>query len=343
MADWLPGIEDPVGYDYAGHTVLKCGAWSQGPVFLQQLALLAGFDLAAMDPLGADFVHTVVECMKLAFADREAFYGDPAFTDVPLGTLLSRDYNDARRRLVGAEGIVGAAARHGRQPVPLGRPRRRGAGRHADPGARRGRTRRWARMGVTGARHGAYRRDRPVGQHGQRHTVRRLAAILPRDPGPGLLPRHARADVLAAARAAQQPGRPASARARRCPRRWRCGTASPGWRSARRAVSSRTSGRRSSSCGGCITGSASRPRSTCHPSTPSTGRAASGHGAPSPASWCWKAATAWRCGTSWPGAATSSRWARTGPRVACPAADIVDGVMHAGANARGMQGYAVGR
>jgi len=81
--------------------VLKCGPWSQGPVFLQQLALLAGFDIGAMDPLGADFVHTVVECAKLAYADREAWYGDPHFTSVPLGTLLSRPYNDARRALVG--------------------------------------------------------------------------------------------------------------------------------------------------------------------------------------------------------------------------------------------------
>ena len=103
MAVWHPTVEEPLGFDYAGHTVLKCGPWSQGPVLLQQLALLAGFDMAAMDPLGADFAHTVIECMKLAYADREAFYGDPAFSDVPLEALLSPAYNDARRKLVGAE------------------------------------------------------------------------------------------------------------------------------------------------------------------------------------------------------------------------------------------------
>ena len=81
--------------------VLKCGPWSQGPVFLQQLALLRGFDIGAMDPLGADFVHTVVECAKLAYADREAYYGDPNFVDVPLGALLSDEYNAERRKLVG--------------------------------------------------------------------------------------------------------------------------------------------------------------------------------------------------------------------------------------------------
>ena len=55
----------------------KTGPWGQGPVFLQQLALLDGFDLAAMGPGSADFIHTVTECAKLAFADREAWYGDP--------------------------------------------------------------------------------------------------------------------------------------------------------------------------------------------------------------------------------------------------------------------------
>jgi gamma-glutamyltranspeptidase / glutathione hydrolase len=100
MARWAARIEDPLAYDYAGHTVLKCGVWSQGPAFLQQLALLRGFPLADMDPLGADFVHVVVECAKLAFADREAYYGDPDFVEVPVRHLLSREYNDERRKLV---------------------------------------------------------------------------------------------------------------------------------------------------------------------------------------------------------------------------------------------------
>lgn len=103
MARWRAGVEAPARFDYRGHTVLKCGPWSQGPAMLQTLALLQGFDIAAMDPVGPDFVHTVVECLKLAFADREAFYGDPDFVDVPLATLLSPAYNDARRALVGAE------------------------------------------------------------------------------------------------------------------------------------------------------------------------------------------------------------------------------------------------
>src|SRR5439155_1245751 len=88
-------------------TVVKGGPWSQGPVLLQQLALLQGFDLDSLDPTGPDFVHIVTECAKLAYADREAWYGDPDFVDVPMATLLSPAYNDARRKLVadlGAEG-----------------------------------------------------------------------------------------------------------------------------------------------------------------------------------------------------------------------------------------------
>jgi gamma-glutamyltranspeptidase/glutathione hydrolase len=117
MANWRATVEAPVTYEYHGHTVLKCGPWSQGPAFLQQLALLRGFDISAMDPVGADFVHTVTEAAKLAFADREAWYGDPDFCDVPLAALLSDDYNAGRRALIGAEASL--AQRPGALP---GRP-----------------------------------------------------------------------------------------------------------------------------------------------------------------------------------------------------------------------------
>ena len=100
MANWRATIEDPITYDYLNYTVCKAGPWCQGPVFLQQLALLKGFDLTAMGPESPDFVHTVIECAKLAFADREAFYGDPDFVDVPFDVLLSDEYNDTRRDLI---------------------------------------------------------------------------------------------------------------------------------------------------------------------------------------------------------------------------------------------------
>ena len=103
LARWRATKEAPVARDYRGWRVHKNGAWSQGPVFLQQLALLQGFDLDAMDPTGPAFVHTVTEAAKLAFADRELFYGDPAFVDVPLETLLSDAYAEQRRQLIGQE------------------------------------------------------------------------------------------------------------------------------------------------------------------------------------------------------------------------------------------------
>jgi gamma-glutamyltranspeptidase / glutathione hydrolase len=103
LAEWEATFEAPSTYDYHGYTVFKTGPWGQGPVFLQQLALLDGFDLADLGLGSAEYVHTIVECSKLAFADREAFYGDPSFVDVPLERLLSAEYNDERRALVGEE------------------------------------------------------------------------------------------------------------------------------------------------------------------------------------------------------------------------------------------------
>jgi gamma-glutamyltranspeptidase/glutathione hydrolase len=100
LASWSAPLEAPVTLDYGRFRVCKTGPWGQGPVFLQQLALLAGFDLPTMGPGSAELIHTVVECAKLAFADREAWYGDPDGADVPLAELLGADYAEARRALV---------------------------------------------------------------------------------------------------------------------------------------------------------------------------------------------------------------------------------------------------
>jgi gamma-glutamyltranspeptidase/glutathione hydrolase len=121
LARWEAPVEAPVTFDYHGYTVAKGGPWSQGPVLLQQLALLQGFDLDDLDPLGPDFVHVVVECAKLAFADREAWYGDPGFVGVPMHILLGAAYNDARRRLVSNEASLELRPGHpeGRSPRVL--------------------------------------------------------------------------------------------------------------------------------------------------------------------------------------------------------------------------------
>ena len=117
LGAWQATLETPVTYDFRGLTVCKTPSWGQGPVFLQQLALLDGFDLAGLSP--AEYVHTVVECAKLAFADREAFYGDPAFTEVPLDRLLSDAYNDDRRGLVGDDASAELRPGGGRLPTPV--------------------------------------------------------------------------------------------------------------------------------------------------------------------------------------------------------------------------------
>jgi gamma-glutamyltranspeptidase / glutathione hydrolase len=121
LATWHATYESPLAVDYHGWTVLKAGPWSQAPVFLQQLRLLEGFDLAAMGHASAEYVHTVTECAKLAFADREAWYGDPSFVDVPMDLLLSREYADGRRALVGDESSaeLRPGGDHPRLPAPV--------------------------------------------------------------------------------------------------------------------------------------------------------------------------------------------------------------------------------
>lgn len=101
MARWHAPVESPLTYDYGRYTIAKCGPWNQGPVLLQQLALLSGSGIDKLDPTSPEFVHLAVEAAKLAFADREQFYGDPDFAKVPIQTLLSKPYNDERRKLIG--------------------------------------------------------------------------------------------------------------------------------------------------------------------------------------------------------------------------------------------------
>jgi gamma-glutamyltranspeptidase/glutathione hydrolase len=100
LARFKTKIEEPLSITYHGFRIYKCQPWSQGPVFLQQLRLLEGFDLAAMGHNSAQYIHCVVEAAKLAFADREAWYGDPDYVKVPVDGLLSKEYANIRRRLI---------------------------------------------------------------------------------------------------------------------------------------------------------------------------------------------------------------------------------------------------
>ena len=119
LAGFTAPVEAPLSVDHAGWTVYKPDCWSQAPVLLQQLRLLEGFDLAALTSEGPEFAHVVTEAAKLAFADREAWYGDPAFTDVPMAALLSRAYAEQRRTLIGDEASLELrpGAPDGREPV----------------------------------------------------------------------------------------------------------------------------------------------------------------------------------------------------------------------------------
>lgn len=101
LAGWRARFEAPLVMDYAGHRIAKCGPWTQGPALLQTLSMLPADDMAELDPMGAEFVHRIAEALKLAFADREVFYGDPEHARVPLERLLSRDYAAARAGLIG--------------------------------------------------------------------------------------------------------------------------------------------------------------------------------------------------------------------------------------------------
>ena len=98
FARYRTRIEEPVSSGYRDFEIYKCGPWTQGPVFLQQLGILEGFDLPSLGHNSSDYIHLIVEAAKMAFADRERYYGDPDFDKVPLDTLLSKEYARMRRK-----------------------------------------------------------------------------------------------------------------------------------------------------------------------------------------------------------------------------------------------------
>jgi gamma-glutamyltranspeptidase/glutathione hydrolase len=100
LAGFHVQVEKPVATTYRDYTIYGCGAWCQGPVLLQVLNILEGCDLASLGHNSTDYIHLLLETLKLAFADRHAFYGDPAFVDVPLEGLLNKGYAAERRALI---------------------------------------------------------------------------------------------------------------------------------------------------------------------------------------------------------------------------------------------------
>ena len=100
LAGFRAELDEPTRVTYRGYEVFKVGFWSQGPMMLEALNLLEGYDLKTIGHNSADYVHTVTEALKLAFADRDRYYGDPRFTKVPGVELLAKDYAAIRRQLI---------------------------------------------------------------------------------------------------------------------------------------------------------------------------------------------------------------------------------------------------
>src|SRR4029453_3034463 len=100
LANYPPPVGPAERRRFGDIEVFTCGAWCQGPVLLQTLALLEGTDLAGLGQNSPDYIHHVTEALKPAFAAREGFYGDPAMVDVPLATLISSEYAVERRKLI---------------------------------------------------------------------------------------------------------------------------------------------------------------------------------------------------------------------------------------------------
>jgi gamma-glutamyltranspeptidase/glutathione hydrolase len=100
LADFRVGIEPPVSTSFGDIDVYGCGPWSQGPMLLQELNIVEGLDLATLGHNTPAYIHALTEAIKLAAADRDAYYGDPRFVDVPIDALLNKDYAAKRRGLI---------------------------------------------------------------------------------------------------------------------------------------------------------------------------------------------------------------------------------------------------
>jgi len=106
LANFHGSIEKPTTTTFQGYEINKAGAWNQGPVLLETLNILEGTDLKAMGPNAAEYIHTVHEAIKLAYDDRNAYLGDPAFASVPLKGLLSKPYAAERRKQIGPKAFL---------------------------------------------------------------------------------------------------------------------------------------------------------------------------------------------------------------------------------------------
>jgi gamma-glutamyltranspeptidase/glutathione hydrolase len=101
MAAFKLEPEEPVSTDYHGYKIYKPGFWSQGPAMIEALNILEGYDLRSLGVNSSEYIHKLVEALKLAYADRDTYYGDPKFNKIPTEVLLSKTYAAERRKQIG--------------------------------------------------------------------------------------------------------------------------------------------------------------------------------------------------------------------------------------------------
>jgi gamma-glutamyltranspeptidase/glutathione hydrolase len=134
LAEYRSEIEKPLRYTFKGTDVLSCGPWCQGPVLLQMLSMLNEVDLKALGHNSKEYIHLLAEVMNLCFADREHYYGDPRFVDVPMETLLSRAYAQERLKSIGNDRAFGEMPPPGRVAGHVAAPTRTPSVAVGEPG-----------------------------------------------------------------------------------------------------------------------------------------------------------------------------------------------------------------
>ena len=275
FSEFFAQVEEPTSTTYKGYTVYKQGFVSQGPSLLQTLNILENFDLRAMGHNSPDYIHTLIEAMKLSYADRDTYYADPAFVKVPGEGLLSKAYAQRARRTDRPEARLDAvhcrrpAARstQGEDVAVLDRQGRGGSVDRVDADAAAARQRRHPeghdahvghRQGRQHVRHDVERRldqrRRRPRRHRHRHEHPRRAVLARRDARqPAAAPRpaslHADAESRAEGRQAvhgHRHARAATTRSRRS-----CRRSSTSWSSGRTGIPTCTPRSRGRACRRC--------------------------------------------------------------------------------------------
>ena len=202
LANYRSGFDEPVATTFGDITLYACGPWCQGPSLLQAMNLLDAAELKKLGHNSAGYLHRITEAVKLAFADREAYFGDPRVIDVPIDAMLSRDYaEEAPRDDPSRQGLAGDAAGRRSAQARRASARRRGAPLRAG-----------ARVLGAGARHLARLLRRQARQRVRGDAERRLLQRAG-DPGARHHPLPARQPELGRSRIIRPASRPASARA----------------------------------------------------------------------------------------------------------------------------------